>query len=333
MPTGQASRPSSRPATGAASAAAQPATTIDASTAAASLYVGVGKHQGFSLRRLALYVTVLFVCFVLAVNWAYTLGMRDVPQSKGALAGVLSRYQQRAGEQIAQGSANLTIMPTGLTGPPTKAQLEAVAAPSPQPAMESQEPPGITVAEMRRQGTYVLHLLRMRLKRSIDDWRKLPRSDPSHSQMWDSCAIVGNSGAMLGQGRGAEIDGHTMVMRLNNSPTRGHEDDVGAKTTVSLINGWRLHWCGERPMCPCWPYGLDVALMAYIWEPFMADDIRRCLASHPGSLILAVEKELEALANRIAREYTARRFEALTDPAEKRRMREERQRVKLNFST
>lgn len=113
MPTGQASRPSSRPATGAASAAAQPATTIDASTAAASLYVGVGKHQGFSLRRLALYVTVLFVCFVLAVNWAYTLGMRDVPQSKGALAGVLSRYQQRAGEQIAQGSANLTIMPTG----------------------------------------------------------------------------------------------------------------------------------------------------------------------------------------------------------------------------
>lgn len=46
-----------------------------------------------------------------------------------------------------------------------------------------------------------------------------------------------------------------------------------------------------------------------------------------------MEKELEALANRIAREYTARRFEALTDPAEKRRMREERQRVKLNFST
>jgi hypothetical protein len=50
-------------------------------------------------------------------------------------------------------------------------------------------------------------------------------------------------------------------------------------------------------------------------------------------LILAVDKELEVLANRIAREYTARRFEALKDLEEKKRMRAERQKVKLNFST
>uniref|UniRef100_A0A7S1SQ08 Uncharacterized protein n=1 Tax=Tetraselmis chuii TaxID=63592 RepID=A0A7S1SQ08_9CHLO len=138
---------------------------------------------------------------------------------------------------------------------------------------------------------------------------------------------------MLGQGHGAEIDRHAMVLRLNNSPNKGHEADVGAKTTVSLINGWRLHWCGERPTCPCWPYGIDVALMAYVWEPFMLEDIKLCRSMHPNALILAVDKELEVLANRIAREYTARRFEALKDLEEKKRMLAERQKVKLNFST
>lgn len=50
-----------------------------------------------------------------------------------------------------------------------------------------------------------------------------------------SLAIVGNAPTELGLGRGAEIDAHEHVVRFNNAPTAGHEQDYGAR-----MDGWAM---------------------------------------------------------------------------------------------
>ncbi|XP_073461760.1 CMP-N-acetylneuraminate-beta-galactosamide-alpha-2,3-sialyltransferase 2 [Aquarana catesbeiana] len=45
------------------------------------------------------------------------------------------------------------------------------------------------------------------------------------------CAVVGNSGNLRGSGYGKDIDGHNFIMRINQAPTLGFENDVGSKTT------------------------------------------------------------------------------------------------------
>ncbi|XP_022109114.1 alpha-N-acetylgalactosaminide alpha-2,6-sialyltransferase 2-like isoform X2 [Acanthaster planci] len=45
------------------------------------------------------------------------------------------------------------------------------------------------------------------------------------------CAVVGNGGILKGSSRGMEIDDHHMVFRVNNALRRGHETDVGNRTT------------------------------------------------------------------------------------------------------
>lgn len=50
------------------------------------------------------------------------------------------------------------------------------------------------------------------------------------------CAIVGSSGALLHDRRGAEIDSHDFVVRFNNAPVEGYEAVVGARTDLRLFN-------------------------------------------------------------------------------------------------
>ncbi|XP_074262352.1 CMP-N-acetylneuraminate-beta-galactosamide-alpha-2,3-sialyltransferase 2 isoform X2 [Saimiri boliviensis] len=45
------------------------------------------------------------------------------------------------------------------------------------------------------------------------------------------CAVVGNSGNLRGSGYGQDIDGHNFIMRMNQAPTVGFEQDVGSRTT------------------------------------------------------------------------------------------------------
>ncbi|KAG9346326.1 hypothetical protein JZ751_006637 [Albula glossodonta] len=64
---------------------------------------------------------------------------------------------------------------------------------------------------------------------------------PQRSMTFDlgpfkSCAVVTSAGSMRHSGLGAEIDSHDMVLRFNAAPTAGYEKDVGAKTSVRLIN-------------------------------------------------------------------------------------------------
>ena len=53
-----------------------------------------------------------------------------------------------------------------------------------------------------------------------------------------TCAVVGSADILRSalQPRGAEIDGHSLVIRLNNAPTVGWEAAVGSRTSLRVVN-------------------------------------------------------------------------------------------------
>ncbi|XP_034048652.1 alpha-N-acetyl-neuraminyl-2,3-beta-galactosyl-1,3-N-acetyl-galactosaminide alpha-2,6-sialyltransferase [Thalassophryne amazonica] len=50
------------------------------------------------------------------------------------------------------------------------------------------------------------------------------------------CALVSSSGQMLEAGAGEEIDKTGCVIRMNNAPTGGYENDVGSRTSVRVVS-------------------------------------------------------------------------------------------------
>ncbi|XP_030643610.1 CMP-N-acetylneuraminate-beta-galactosamide-alpha-2,3-sialyltransferase 1-like [Chanos chanos] len=71
---------------------------------------------------------------------------------------------------------------------------------------------------------------------------KLFKIFPDNPQVMDTepdlcrtCAVVGNSGNLLGSHYGKLIDIHDFVFRMNKGPTKGFETDVGTKTTHRVI--------------------------------------------------------------------------------------------------
>ncbi|XP_033114082.1 CMP-N-acetylneuraminate-poly-alpha-2,8-sialyltransferase-like isoform X2 [Anneissia japonica] len=51
-----------------------------------------------------------------------------------------------------------------------------------------------------------------------------------------TCAVIGNSGILLGSKCGAEIDAHDYVLRSNMAPRNNYTDDVGNQTDVMTVN-------------------------------------------------------------------------------------------------
>jgi beta-1,6-galactosyltransferase len=87
-----------------------------------------------------------------------------------------------------------------------------------------------------------------------------------------TCAVVGNSGTLLSSSRGAQIDAHDLVVRLNNARVAGFAADVGAKTSLSFVNSNILHECAARSAvsvagCGCHPYGRAVPMAMYVCQP------------------------------------------------------------------
>jgi hypothetical protein len=56
-----------------------------------------------------------------------------------------------------------------------------------------------------------------------------------------TCAVVGNSGNLLGSGYGPRIDGHQYVLRMNNAPLTGYENDIGTRTTHHILHTRQDH--------------------------------------------------------------------------------------------
>lgn len=135
-----------------------------------------------------------------------------------------------------------------------------------------------------------------------------------------TCAVVGNSGTLLGSGRGAQIDAHDLVIRLNNARVAGFAADVGATTGVSFVNSNILHHCAVRsaitaPGCACHPYGRAVPLAMYVCQPAHLLDALICNATAtPESPfpLLVTDARIDALCARIAKYYSMRRFVAAT---------------------
>eukprot|EP00899_Mesostigma_viride_P022277 jgi/Mesvir1/3233/Mv16376-RA.1 len=89
---------------------------------------------------------------------------------------------------------------------------------------------------------------------------------------WGTCAVVGNSGGLLGAKLGPMIDAHDMVVRINQAPTRGYEQHVGTKTTMRLLNHIYGRMKPERPLYPVEPG------VTFVSSRTGADTVREALA-------------------------------------------------------
>ena len=60
---------------------------------------------------------------------------------------------------------------------------------------------------------------------------------PDGCEMCDTCAVVGAGGSLRKFEHGAQIDGHSLVLRPNWIITKGYENKVGTRTSINLFFG------------------------------------------------------------------------------------------------
>jgi hypothetical protein len=194
---------------------------------------------------------------------------------------------------------------------------------------------GAILAEFRASlRSYLLAHHHIRRRRSGDDNNAaiagVMRDIPGllgRRRRFRTCAVVGNSGILLGSGRGPQIDAHDFIIRLNNAPagaTAAFAPDVGAKTSLAFAHSFVLRRCAAPsaatvPGCACHPYGRNVPLAMYVSHPAHFLDALACGATAtPASpfRLRLTDARLDALCARIAKYYSLRRFVAATgEPA------------------
>ncbi|XP_010292178.1 PREDICTED: CMP-N-acetylneuraminate-poly-alpha-2,8-sialyltransferase [Phaethon lepturus] len=64
----------------------------------------------------------------------------------------------------------------------------------------------------------------------------LPEVSPMKNRRFKTCAVVGNSGILLGSGCGKEIDSHDFIIRCNLAPVVEFAADVGIKSDFITMN-------------------------------------------------------------------------------------------------
>ena len=67
------------------------------------------------------------------------------------------------------------------------------------------------------------------------DWLNNTRKSPGKYALANACALVHSDGKLKGSGLGHRIDKHHLVIRLNDAPVSGHEEDVGSFTSARFL--------------------------------------------------------------------------------------------------
>ncbi|KAI4373584.1 hypothetical protein MLD38_011697 [Melastoma candidum] len=125
---------------------------------------------------------------------------------------------------------------------------------------------------------------------------------------YESCAVVGNSGILSEKEYGELIDGHELVIRLNNAMIGGFQRSVGSKTGISFVNSHIMHLCTiKSESCECHPYGNDVPIVMYICHPYHLLDYTACNSTYK-SPVLITDPSFDVLCARIVKYYSLKRF-------------------------
>jgi hypothetical protein len=163
------------------------------------------------------------------------------------------------------------------------------------------------------------------IKRPIDRYEG---READSTKKYASCAVVGNSGILLASERGDLIDGHELVVRINNAPAGDarYARHVGAKTGLAFVNSNVLsRWCAAgRASCYCRSYGDAVPILTYMCSGAHFVEHAACNASSvsssgaaPAAPVIVTDPRLDALCARIVKYYSLRRFARETGrPAE-----------------
>ncbi|KNA12641.1 hypothetical protein SOVF_124220 [Spinacia oleracea] len=131
--------------------------------------------------------------------------------------------------------------------------------------------------------------------------------DAKKKRKYSSCAVVGNSGILLGKEYGNLIDSHEGVIRLNNARIETYQKNVGSKTSLSFVNSNILHLCARRDDCYCHPYGTNTPIVMYMCQPAQFLDYVVCNSSHKPPLIVT-DPRFDMLCARIVKYYSLKRF-------------------------
>ncbi|KAF0892999.1 hypothetical protein E2562_021301 [Oryza meyeriana var. granulata] len=166
------------------------------------------------------------------------------------------------------------------------------------------------------------------IKRPIDRY-----NGDGEARRYASCAVVGNSGILLASEHGELIDGHELVIRLNNAPAGRngrYARHVGARTGLAFLNSNVLSQCTapRRRACLCRAYGEGVPILTYMCNAAHFVEHAVCnnassssgsaaAAAAPAAPVIVTDPRLDALCARIVKYYSLRRFARETGrPAE-----------------
>lgn len=149
------------------------------------------------------------------------------------------------------------------------------------------------------------------IKRPLDRWHYGAGASDSDDgrRPYASCAVVGNSGILLAREHGALIDGHDLVIRLNNAPAGAgrYARHVGARTGLAFLNSNVLSRCTTAGCRHCRAYGDRVPILTYMCNAahFVEHAVCSAGASAP---VIVTDPRLDSLCARLAKYYSLRRF-------------------------
>ena len=185
--------------------------------------------------------------------------------------------------------------------------------------------------------------LRARLRRSgVEKLRRFLGKLFGTGGDWGTCGVVGNSGgALLGKNRGPLIDSHDVVIRLNFAPTSDHELDLGKRTSVAFVNGWKLAACvaasnATESCSSCWGHYQEregVLVVSYAITEEHARDAEACSRATSPARFHLVSPEYSKFTNSLVHHYTSEKIKRNFPRELWHKLAEERRKVSLEASS